>query len=191
MRLGVERPATLVDVARLPLSKIEPTAEGISNRRDGEEQRRGVASGDPRRMAVLSEALLSGASPQIRNMASVGGNLLQRTRCPYFRDQSHVQCNKRVPGSGCGAMDGWSRMHAVLGASDKCIAVNPSDMNVALLALDAVVHVRGRSGARQIPIAELHTLPGDHPEIESTLAHGGLSRTSSCRSRRSRRRRAT
>jgi xanthine dehydrogenase YagS FAD-binding subunit len=125
------------------------------------------------RFPALSEALLSGASPQLRNMATVGGNLLQRTRCPYFRDGTSP-CNKRAPGSGCAALDGYTRSHAVLGTSARCIATHPSDMCVALVALDAVVHTRGPSGNRAIPIAELHTLPGDHPEIESVLAPGEL-----------------
>ena len=104
---------------------------------------------------VLSQALLSGASPQIRNMATVGGNLLQRTRCPYFRDVAVEACNKRKPGSGCAALGGYSRMHAVLGVSEHCIAANPSDMCVALLALDAVVHTRGPHGERALPLADL------------------------------------
>jgi xanthine dehydrogenase YagS FAD-binding subunit len=121
----------------------------------------------------LSEALLAGASPQLRNMATVGGNLLQRTRCYYFRDPS-TPCNKRQPGSGCGAMDGYNRNHAILGTSDHCIAAHPSDMCVALVALDAVVHTRGPAGERQIPMADLHLLPAEHPERESVLQHGEL-----------------
>ena len=121
----------------------------------------------------LSEALLSGASPQLRNAATVGGNLLQRTRCAYYRDLG-TRCNKREPGSGCDAMDGWTRMHAVLGVSDKCIAAHPSDMCVALYALDAVVRVRGPGGEREIPIGDLHLLPGDHPDQEFSLRVGEL-----------------
>jgi xanthine dehydrogenase YagS FAD-binding subunit len=126
-----------------------------------------------RRFPALAEALLSGASPQLRNMATVGGNLLQRTRCPYFRDGTSP-CNKRAPGSGCSAVDGFTRSHAVLGTSPACIATHPSDMAVALVALDAVVHTHGAAGDRAIPIAELHTVPGAHPEIESVLAPGEL-----------------
>ena len=173
MRLGVLRPRTLVDVVRLPLATIEPTAEGIAigamAKNADVAKHAALREGWP----ALAEALESGASPQLRNMATTGGNLLQRTRCVYFRDPSQA-CNKRNPGSGCAAMDGWTRMHAILGTSDKCIAVNPSDQNVALVALDAVVHVRGPNGARQIPIADFHTQPGEHPEVESTLAHGEL-----------------
>ena len=123
---------------------------------------------------VLSEALLSGASPQLRNMATVAGNLLQRTRCAYFRDVAVPACNKRSPGSGCAAMAGWTRMHAILGVSDRCIAANPSDMNVALAALDAGVHARGPKGERSIAIADFHTEPGRHPEVETVLQPGEL-----------------
>lgn len=125
------------------------------------------------RFPALSEALLSGASPQLRNMATVGGNLLQRTRCPYFRDGTSP-CNKRAPGSGCAALDGYTRSHAVLGTSARCIATHPSDMCVALVALDAIVHTRGPSGNRSIEIADFHTLPGEHPEIETVLEPGEL-----------------
>src|SRR5207237_5121956 len=117
---------------------------------------------------VLSQALLAGASPQLRNMATVGGNLLQRTRCYYFMDTA-FPCNKRVPGSGCPAIAGFNRIHAILGASDKCIAVHPSDMCVALAALEAVVNVEGANGRRQIPIADFHRLPEDKPEIDTNL----------------------
>ena len=123
---------------------------------------------------MLAQALQSGASPQIRNAATTGGNLLQRTRCPYFRDTHYAPCNKRDPGSGCAAMGGWNRPHAILGGSERCIAVNPSDMNVAMVALDAIVHVRGPRGERDIPIASFYTLPGAHPEIETTLQPGEL-----------------
>ena len=126
------------------------------------------------RFPALSEALLAGASPQLRNMATVGGNLMQRTRCAYFRDVAVAECNKRAPGSGCAAQGGWTRMHAILGGSRQCIAAHPSDMCVALVALDAVVHTQGPQGARQIPIADFHTLPADHPEVETTLQRGEL-----------------
>jgi len=126
------------------------------------------------RFPALSEALLAGASPQLRNMATVGGNLMQRTRCAYFRDVAVGECNKRAPGSGCAAQGGWTRMHAILGGSPRCIAAHPSDMCVAMVALDAVVHTQGPRGARQIAIADFHTLPADHPEIETALEHGEL-----------------
>src|ERR1700742_3242572 len=119
---------------------------------------------------MLSQALLSGASPQLRNMATVGGNLLQRTRCYYFYDPAFPRCNKRQPGSGCGALEGFNRMHAILGQSEQCIATHPSDMCVALAALEAVVHVRSARGPRAIPMAELHRLPGDTPERDTNLA---------------------
>jgi xanthine dehydrogenase YagS FAD-binding subunit len=174
MRLGIMRPAIVVDGARLPLDRIELTEEGLSMgamARNSDVAQHALVR---EKFPVLAEALLSGASPQLRNLATVGGNLLQRTRCTYFRDGETAACNKRRPGSGCAAMDGWTRMHAVLGASDKCIATHPSDMCVALAALEAVIHVRGARGERKIPIADFHTLPGEHPEIESTLAPGEL-----------------
>jgi len=126
-----------------------------------------------RRYPVLSQALLAGASGQLRNMATVGGNLLQRTRCPYFQDLS-TPCNKREPGSGCSAIEGHHREHAVLGASTSCVAVNPSDMAVALCALEAVVQVHGPGGARSIPVEELYRLPGDQPQRDTVLEHGEL-----------------
>jgi xanthine dehydrogenase YagS FAD-binding subunit len=127
-----------------------------------------------RELPALSQALDSGASPQIRNMASLGGNLMQRTRCPYFRDPGVSECNKRKPGSGCAALEGYSRMHAVLGASDSCIAVHPSDLCVALVALDAVVRTRRASGTRERPIGDFHTLPGETPDIETQLEPGEI-----------------
>ncbi|MDF2692238.1 MAG: Molybdopterin dehydrogenase [Labilithrix sp.] len=175
MRLGVTRPAALIDVGRLPLTQIEASADGglsigaMARNSDVAEHPLVLAS-----YPVLSEALLSGASPQLRNLATVGGNLLQRTRCAYFRDVTFPACNKRSPGSGCAALDGWNRMHAVLGTSSHCIAAHPSDMCVALTALDAIVHVRGPKGDRAIPLTDFHTLPGDHPEVETTLAPGEL-----------------
>src|SRR5947209_8748636 len=121
------------------------------------------------RYPVLSEALLSGASPQLRNMATVGGNLLQRTRCYYFYDPAFPACNKRNPGSGCGALDGYNRIHAILGQSERCIATHPSDMCVALAALDAIVRVTGPRGEREIPFADFHRLPGDMPQRDTNL----------------------
>ncbi|WUR15733.1 xanthine dehydrogenase family protein subunit M [[Empedobacter] haloabium] len=174
MKLEVEQPAQVVQLRRLGLDRIEPTPDGglavgalVSN---------SALAHDPvvrQRYAVLSEALLSGASVQLRNMATTGGNLLQRTRCVYFRDTA-MACNKRVPGSGCAALGGYHRNLAVLGTSEHCIASNPSDMNVALMALDAVVHVTGRQGERAIPIRAFHLLPGATPHLETVLAPGDL-----------------
>jgi xanthine dehydrogenase YagS FAD-binding subunit len=123
---------------------------------------------------VLSRAILAGASAQIRNMATVGGNLLQRTRCSYFYDTDGSRCNKRAPGAGCDAIEGFNRNHAILGASAMCVATHPSDMCVALVALDAIVHVQGGRGARTLPFTELHRLPVDHPEIDTVLEQGEL-----------------
>jgi xanthine dehydrogenase YagS FAD-binding subunit len=173
MKLDVLKPAELVDVNALPLGKVKVTSDGIQI---GAMVRNSDAAYHPEiaaRFPLLAEALLAGASPQLRNMATMGGNLLQRTRCYYFRDPA-TPCNKREPGSGCGAMDGYNRNHAILGTSDRCIAAHPSDMCVALMALDAVVHTRGPAGERQIPMADLHLLPVDHPERESVLLHGEL-----------------
>jgi xanthine dehydrogenase YagS FAD-binding subunit len=169
MKLEVERPLQLVDVSRLPLSGIYETAHGV---RIGATARNSTVAHDPiirERFPLLAEALLSGASPQLRNMATVGGNLMQRTRCPYFRD-IHQNCNKRTPGAGCAAAHGFNRMHAILGTSESCIATHPSDMSVALMCLDAVVEAQGPGGLRNIPIAQFHTLPEDTPHIETVLA---------------------
>jgi xanthine dehydrogenase YagS FAD-binding subunit len=174
LRLGVETPDQLVDVNALGWSQVESTPEGL---RIGALVRNTELAYHPLVVAgypVLSQALLSGASAQIRNMATVGGNLVQRTRCSYFRDVGVYQCNKRAPGSGCAAQNGYTRMHAIVGGSERCIAAHPSDMCVALVALDAVVHTRGRRGARTIPVADFHTLPADHPEIENALEPGEL-----------------
>jgi xanthine dehydrogenase YagS FAD-binding subunit len=173
MKLNVETPRELVDINSLPLSKIEMQG---NNLRIGAMARNSDVAYDPivqQRYPVLSEALLSGASPQLRNMATVGGNLLQRTRCYYFRDTS-MPCNKRVPGSGCGAIEGYNRIHAILGGSDRCIATNPSDMAVAMVALDAVVQTRGPNGERSIPLVDFHLVPGETPERETVLQHGEL-----------------
>jgi xanthine dehydrogenase YagS FAD-binding subunit len=174
MRLGVMRPRVVVDVGRLPLTAIEVGPDGLSL---GAMATNSDVAHHPQvreQFPVLAEALLSGASPQLRNLATVGGNLLQRTRCVYFRDVDNPACNKRKPGTGCAAMDGWTRMHAVLGTSDACIAAHPSDMCVALAALDAVVHVKGPKGERAIAIGDFHLAPGDHPENETTLAKDEL-----------------
>jgi xanthine dehydrogenase YagS FAD-binding subunit len=173
MRLEVMRPSAIVDVARLPLSAIERDGDGI---RIGSMARNSDVATHPlvvERYPLLAEAILAGASQQVRNMATVGGNLLQRTRCPYFRDPA-VACNKRAPGTGCSALEGYTRSHAILGTSRSCIATHPSDMCVALAALDAVVHARNGARERAIPIGDFHTLPGEHPEIENALEHGEL-----------------
>jgi len=175
MKLQVESPSQLVDINRLPLDKIEDTPEG--GLRIGATVRNSDLAADSRvrqRYGVLSRALLSGASAQLRNKATTGGNLLQRTRCYYFYDVTKP-CNKRNPGSGCSALGGFNRMHAVLGASDQCIAANPSDMAVAMRALDANVEAVNAEGAvRVIPIAEFHRLPGNTPEIDTTLKAGEI-----------------
>jgi xanthine dehydrogenase YagS FAD-binding subunit len=174
MKLHVQNPGVLVDINALPLSQVQEVDGGGLRigalvRNSDLAQHKLVRE----RYPVLSEALLAGASPQLRNMATLGGNILQRTRCAYFRDVSQP-CNKRVPGSGCGALDGYNRMHAVLGGSERCIAVNPSDMNVALAALDATVQVRGAKGERSVPFIDFHLVPGAHPETESVLQPGEL-----------------
>ena len=174
MKLNVQQPTSLIDINDLPLNKIEPLPDG--GLRIGAMVRNSELAYDERVMRqypVLSEALLSGASAQLRNMASTAGNLLQHTRCSYYRDTSYP-CNKRNPGAGCCAIGGFNRMHAILGTSDQCIATHPSDMCVALAALDAVVEVRGTNGTRHVPLTDLHRLPGDTPEIETELAPGDL-----------------
>jgi xanthine dehydrogenase YagS FAD-binding subunit len=173
MRETIEQPEVLIDVTGLSRG-IEQTDDG--GLRIGAGVRNTALAADPRvrsRYPMLSEAILAGASAQIRNMATVGGNLLQRTRCGYFYDDA-AACNKRTPGAGCDAMGGFNRMHAILGASDACIATHPSDMAVALAALDAIVSVEGRKGAREIPLVDLHVLPGDTPQIETVLEAGDL-----------------
>ena len=171
MKMGVETPNRLVDITRLDLAKVEllPDGKGV---RVGALVRNSDLAEHPlivERYPVLSQALLAGASPQLRNMATTGGNLLQRTRCYYFYDPAFPSCNKRNPGSGCGALDGYNRIHAILGASEACIATHPSDMCVAMAALDAVVRVQGPKGEREMDFAEFHRLPGEHPEHETNL----------------------
>ena len=163
MKENVARPARLVDITRLPLKAIEPTPDG-GLRLGALATNADTAWHDEvaRRYPLVSKAILAGASAQIRNMATNGGNLLQRTRCWYFYDTA-APCNKREPGTGCGARDGVNRIHAILGQSDSCIAVHPSDFCVALAALEATVQVRGPKGDRSIPFAEFHRLPGDTP----------------------------
>ena len=174
MKLNFERPQNLVDVNRLPLEKIEATPDGgltigATVRNSDLAWHRLVR----KNYRVLSEAILSGATVQIRNMATTAGNLLQRTRCMYFRDPA-MPCNKREPGSGCGAINGVNRGLAILGTSEQCIATNPSDMNVAMAALEATIHVRGPKGERSIPISDFHLLPGNTPERETVLQPGDL-----------------
>jgi len=175
MKLGVATPDLLVDVTRLPqLDAIEPTPDG--GLRIGAGVRNSDLSADRhlrRGFPLVARALLSGASGQIRNMATVGGNLLQRTRCGYFQDVTKP-CNKRVPGSGCPAPEGDHRNHAILGTSPSCIATHPSDLAVALVAVDAVVHVAEAGGERTVPLIDLYRLPGGTPERETDLAHGAL-----------------
>jgi xanthine dehydrogenase YagS FAD-binding subunit len=175
MKLQVDTPSTLVDINRLPLDKIEETPDG--GLRIGAMVRNSDLAADARvrqRYGVLSRALLAGASAQLRNKATTGGNLLQRTRCYYFYDVTKP-CNKRAPGSGCAAIAGFNRIHAILGTSDHCIATHPSDMAVAMRALDAKVEtINGKGEAREIPIAEFHRLPGNTPQIETTLNSGEL-----------------
>lgn len=174
MKLDVEQPVQVIDITRLPLAQIIELPDGTL--RVGALVRNADLAHNERvraRYPVLSQALLAGASGQLRNMATTAGNLLQRTRCLYFRDTA-TPCNKREPGSGCSAIHGLNRGHAILGTSTSCIATHPSDMSVALVALDARVRVLGPRGERVIPATELHRLPGDHPEIETTLEQGEL-----------------
>ncbi len=174
MKMGSERPTHLVDVNKLPLKGIEEHEGGVrigalvSNTECANHQV--IRS----RYPVLSEAILAGATQQLRNKATMGGNLLQRTRCYYFYDPSFRECNKRAPGSGCAAIHGVNRIHAILGASEQCIAVQPSDMSVALMALDAVVQVTGPKGDRSIPMRDFHRLPGNTPQIDTDLQPGEL-----------------
>jgi xanthine dehydrogenase YagS FAD-binding subunit len=169
MKENVSRPSHLIDLTRLPLNKIEETGDGglrigalVTN---SEAAYHALVE---QRYPLLSKAILAGASAQLRNMATTGGNLLQRTRCYYFYDTA-TPCNKREPGSGCGAIGGFNRNHAILGTSDQCIATHPSDMCVALAALEAVVRVTGPNGERTLPFAEFHRLPGDTPELDTNL----------------------
>src|SRR5438067_8220121 len=176
MKMGVETPDALIDINRLPLAQIEelPGNKGV---RFGAMVRNSDLAEHAlirSRYPVLSEALLSGASPQLRNMATVGGNLLQRTRCYYFYDPAFPACNKRKPGSGCGALEGFNRIHAILGQSDQCIATHPSDMCVAMAALDAVVRVQGPKREREIAFSDFHRLPGNTPGRDTNLARDEL-----------------
>jgi xanthine dehydrogenase YagS FAD-binding subunit len=182
MKYRVEQPASLVDINHLALAEIKQTeggglSIGAMARNSDVANHPLVRTGYP----LLSQALLSGASPQLRNMASTGGNLMQRTRCYYFTDVAFLNCNKRNPGSGCAALEGYNRIHAILGQTDKgptsgetCIATHPSDMCVAMAALQAKVEVEGRGGKRTIPFAEFHRLPGNNPSRDTTLMEGEL-----------------
>ncbi|WP_304118931.1 xanthine dehydrogenase family protein subunit M [Mycolicibacterium bacteremicum] len=175
MKLGVESPSALVDIGRLDLRAITETPTG--GVLIGSGATNSAVANDPvirRRYPMLSQAILSGATTQIRNMATVGGNLMQRTRCPYYMDPSFAHCNKRVPGSGCAARDGFNREHALFGAGDGCVAVHPSDMAVALAALDARVHLLGPTGHREVAVADFFVLPGDHPERDNVVREGEL-----------------
>ncbi|HTU97718.1 MAG TPA: xanthine dehydrogenase family protein subunit M [Solirubrobacteraceae bacterium] len=174
MRETVETPAAVVDVTGLQ-ADIHQTPDGgliigAAARNTAVAEHAAVRA----RYPMLTRAIVAGASPQIRNMATVGGNLLQRTRCTYFYDTDGSRCNKRSPGEGCDAIDGFNRYHAILGASENCVATHPSDMCVALAALDAVVHLRAGSGERTVAICDLHTLPGDRPDVETVLEPGEL-----------------
>ncbi len=174
LRLDVERPDVVLDISGLPWKDVEDEGDAL---RIGALVRNSELAHHPlvgAKLPALREALLSGASPQIRNMATTAGNVLQRTRCAYFRDAQEPACNKRKPGSGCAALKGWSRMHAVLGVSEHCIAVHPSDFAVALAALDATVVVSGARGERSVPFLDFHTLPGARPDIETVLQAGEL-----------------
>ncbi len=174
MKLNVEAPVRVLDINRLPFDKIEDTSAG--GLKIGATVRNSDLANHPRVQrdyAVLTQAILSGASAQIRNMATTAGNLVQRTRCVYFRDTA-MPCNKREPGTGCPAITGSNRTLAILGTSDQCIATNPSDMCVAMAALEAIIHVQGPKGSRAIPIGDFHLLPGDTPHRETVLEPGDL-----------------
>jgi xanthine dehydrogenase YagS FAD-binding subunit len=174
MKLNVETPSRLIDVNRLPLDKIEATSDG--GLKIGATVRNSDLAHHPaveRDYSVLSQAILAGASAQLRNMATTAGNLLQRTRCMYFRDTA-MPCNKREPGTGCAAITGSNRSLAILGTSEQCIATNPSDMCVALAALEATIHIEGSKGSRAVPIGEFHLMPGNTPQRETVLEPGDL-----------------
>jgi xanthine dehydrogenase YagS FAD-binding subunit len=173
MKEGVEQPDRLVDINRLELTRIEERDGGV---RLGALAKNSDTANQPlvrERYPLVTQAILAGASPQLRNAATNGGNLMQRTRCTYFYDVA-MPCNKRQPGSGCGALEGFNRMHAIFGASEQCIATHPSDLCIALAALDAVVQVEGPRGARSIPFADFHRLPGDTPQIDTNLGRDEL-----------------
>lgn len=174
MKLNVLQPPAVIDINGLPLDRVESLPNG--GLRIGALVRNSDLAWNEtvkEKYTVLSEALLSGASPQLRNMATTGGNLLQKTRCYYYRDTNYA-CNKRQPGAGCSALDGFNRIHAVLGGSDHCVATHPSDMAVAMMALEATVHTQGPKGERSIPLDEFYLVPGDTPEKENVLVPGEI-----------------
>jgi xanthine dehydrogenase YagS FAD-binding subunit len=173
MRENIERPETVVDVTGLSQTIADREGGGILIGAATKNTAVAAHLGVRKRFPMLARAILAGASGQIRNMATVGGNILQRTRCYYFYDEA-ARCNKRDPGAGCDAIGGFSRIHAILGASPACVATHPSDMCVALAALDATVHLEGANGARSIKLIDLHRLPGDRPDVETELAAGEL-----------------
>jgi xanthine dehydrogenase YagS FAD-binding subunit len=175
MKGGVEQPSALIDLRRLGLTSVTSTTDGGVYIEAGVTN--SALANHPlirTQYPVVSHAVLSGATTQLRNMATAGGNLLQRTRCPYFMQAAFASCNKRVPGSGCAARTGFHREHAVFGASDHCVAIHPSDLAVALAIVDAVVHVQGIDGRRAIPIGDFFALPGDTPDVDNTLRPGEL-----------------
>ncbi|MEO5684910.1 MAG: xanthine dehydrogenase family protein subunit M [Chitinophagaceae bacterium] len=173
MKMNIVVPEILVDINQLPLKKIEKTVAGLRIGALVTNTNAAEHALVKEKFPLLALAINAGASPQLRNMATMGGNMMQRTRCPYFFD-TLMPCNKRVPGSGCAAIEGYSRMHAIFGASEKCIAVNPSDMNVALTALDASVYISSPKGERKIKFADFHRLPGEKPELDNNLQKGEL-----------------
>jgi xanthine dehydrogenase YagS FAD-binding subunit len=170
----VLEPERLVDITRLPLRGITRNGDALTVGTLTTMEELAAHPLLSERAAFVREALLAGASTQLRNMATIGGNVLQRTRCRYFRDPTVAACNKRAPGSGCAAITGAARMHAILGASEHCIALHASDLCVPLVALDAVVHAQGAHGERSIPLTEFYLVPGDRPDVENVLAHGEL-----------------
>lgn len=174
MKDGVLGPDLLVDITRLPLGGVEQQDRTLRVGALTTMEELAAVPVVAERLPVVREALLQGASTQLRNMATIGGNLLQRTRCRYFRDPDVPRCNKRVPGSGCAAVEEAPRMHAVLGASDRCVAAHASDLAVALVALDAVVCVRGTTGERRVPLTDFYLSASDSPDVENRLAHGEL-----------------
>jgi xanthine dehydrogenase YagS FAD-binding subunit len=174
MRDGIDTPARVVDVTGLPLDFVRVSEGGLQI---GALARMSEVGAHPmvrRRYPVLAQSLELAASPQVRNLATIAGNLMQRTRCPYFRSETPVPCNKRTPGSGCAALHGENRAHAILGWSEACVATHPSDLAVALAALDAEIHLVGAAGERAIPAAEFHRLPGNEPQRDTVLASGEL-----------------
>ncbi|MFG2606400.1 FAD binding domain-containing protein [Streptomyces sp. NPDC048514] len=174
MKDGVLEPPRLIDITRLPLHGIERRGEALHVGALATMEELAADATVAERLPVVREALLLGASVQLRNMATIGGNLLQRTRCRYFRDPTVPECNKRAPGSGCAAVNGVARMHAVLGASERCIALHASDLAVALVALDAVVHIQGPATSRSVPLTEFYVTADEDPQTENVLEHAEL-----------------